>query len=84
MMDLKLISGKNKCFEGTFRSAIWPLLLIGQFFGVMPLIGVANSSLSHLNFKWKSARTAYALVIVTVFVCDTVLLFWRKLDTLGL
>lgn len=83
-MDPQIISDKNKCFEGTFRKAIWPLLIIGQFFGVMPLIGVAHQSLSHLNFKWNSVRTVYALVIALVFVFDTVLLFWRKFDTLGL
>lgn len=78
-MILTFIVG-NGCFEGTFRNAIWPLLMVGQLFGVMPLIGVKNPALSDLQFKWRTVRTAYALFTVTVYLLHTLTIFWRILN----
>lgn len=57
------ISDGRDCFEGTFRRAIWPFLLISQLHGVMPLNGISCRSLSELQFKWKSFRTVYAAIV---------------------
>lgn len=66
-------------FAGSFRVAIWPFLIIGQLFGVMPLIGVKNRSITALHFKWKSARTFYSLAVSTWLMSYAILLVWKIL-----
>lgn len=69
--------------------AIWPFLIIGQFFGVMPIIGVKNRSLSALHFEWKCFRTFYSLAVATLLLSYSILLIWRmitiqiELDLIG-
>ena len=70
---------KNNGFEGTFRNAIWPLLMVIQLFGIMPVIGVTNESLSNLYFKWKSFRTIYALFVIMVFASHALIMLWKMI-----
>lgn len=62
---------------GTFRNAMWPLLVVGQLFGVMPLIGVTKPALSDLQFEWRTLRTVYAGLTVLAYLCHTLSIFWR-------
>lgn len=59
--------------------AIWPFLIIGQLFGVMPIIGVKNRSLSALHFEWKCLRTFYSLAVATLLLSYSILLIWRMI-----
>lgn len=59
--------------------AIWPLLIVGQLFGVMPIIGVKNRSLSTLHFEWKSIRTFYSIAIAMLLLSYSLLLIWKIL-----
>lgn len=74
---LNKFSAKNDCFEGHFREAIWPFLLIGQSFGVMPLSGVNNKSISKLHFKWKNILSLLSLFFAAVLTAYSLLLFWK-------
>lgn len=70
--------------------AIWPFLIIGQLFGVLPTIGIKNRSLSALHFEWKSFRTFYSLIIATILSSYLILLVWKiftiqiEFDLIGL
>lgn len=77
----QIISDGSDRFDGTFRRAIWPFLVIGQFFGIMPLIGVSGWSLSDLHFKWKSIRTVYAVCVASILSCYSIFLLWKVFTT---
>lgn len=65
--------------EGSFREAIWPFLAVGQCFGVMPVSGVKNHSISALQFEWKSLRTMYSVFVISTVVIYTSFLIWKTL-----
>lgn len=68
-------------FEGHFREAAWPILLVGQLFGVMPLLGIKSRSISHLRLKWKSVQTFYSLLILAILVVYSLYLAWKTFST---
>lgn len=74
---LNKFSAKNDCFEGHFREAIWPFLMIGQSFGVMPLSGVNSKSISKLRFEWKQILSLLSLFFAAVLTAYSLLLFWK-------
>lgn len=80
-----LISGENASsyFEGNFRKAIWPILFVGQMFGVMPIIGIKSQSSNDLNFKWNSLRTFHSLFIVIAVSSYTLIAFWNFFENIG-
>lgn len=74
-----ILDGNGYSLEGSFRGAISPILLFFQLFGIMPLNGVTNHSVTDLRFEWKSVRTIYSLFIVmfllaysVVFILDLI------------
>lgn len=73
------ISNSKPNFEGTFREAIWPILLLGQIFGVMPVSGIKSTSILGLKFKRASKRTIYGVIVVLTLVVHVVLMFWHAL-----
>lgn len=68
-----MTTGQNATARGNFREAIWPILLVGQVFGVMPMIGVRGRKISVLCFKWQSVRTIYSVFIAIVLVSYSIL-----------
>lgn len=72
-----IISDGSDRFEGTFRRAIWPILVISQMFGAMPVVNVSNWSLSDLHFKWASLRTIYAVFVSTTLSIYSLFLLWK-------
>lgn len=70
-------------FEGTFRRAIWPFLVISQLYGVMPVAGVSSWSLSDLQFKWKSSRTIYAIIVALILSGYSLYLLWKIFTTIA-
>lgn len=79
--NIEIILGESDNFMGTFRYAIRPFLVIGQIFGVMPVIGVTNRSLSKLHFKWNSIRTCYGFIITIYVLSYTLVQFWTILTS---
>lgn len=48
-------------YVGGFHEAIKPVLLIGQFFGCMPVSNITTTSPNSLKFTWKSIRSLFSL-----------------------
>lgn len=74
---LSFFADDTDCFEGTFRRAIRPFLLVSQIHGVMPLNGIASKSLSDLHFKWRSPRTIYAALVACTLSTYSLLLLCK-------
>lgn len=72
-----ILSEKNN-IGSAFHEAIWPVLAVAQLFGVFPVIGIRDLSMSTLQFKWISIRTFHSLVIGGI-LSGYVLLLFRKI-----
>lgn len=67
-------------YDGSFNEAIGPVLAMGQFFAVMPVIGVQLRSASKLRYCWKSIRTIYSIVVFFFTIIYTVLTVYKSVD----
>lgn len=67
-------------FEGYFREAIWPILFLGQCFGIMPVIGIKVRLISNVRFKWKSLRTLYSFFVLITVASYTLLVAWKTIS----
>lgn len=65
---LKRATRKDFLYNGSFHEAIGSVLLLAQFFAVMPVIGVKSDSASKLTFEWKSFRTIYVAIMSVLMV----------------
>lgn len=54
----------TKCInDGSFHKSIYPITIIAQCFGVMPVQNVSGKGPSELKFTWKSFRYLFAVFI---------------------
>lgn len=67
-------------YDGSFIEAIGPVLAMGQFFAVMPVIGVRLGSASKLRYSWKSIRTIYSIVVFLFTIVYTVLTVYKSVE----
>ncbi|XP_054085608.1 gustatory receptor 5a for trehalose-like [Zeugodacus cucurbitae] len=54
--------------NGSFHEAVGPVLVIAQYFALMPVRGILASTPKGLSFSWISFRTCYCLVY-TLLTC---------------
>lgn len=80
MLCLQMGTRKNFVYDGSFNEAIGPVLAMGQFFAVMPVIGVQLGSASKLRYSWISIRTMYSIVVFFLTIGYTILTVYRSLD----
>lgn len=73
---IRTISGDSDFFEGSFRQAIWPFLVVGQLFAVMPIRGVTSHSLTDLKFSGKNIRTYYSCSVTVVLIAYSLILLY--------
>lgn len=74
--NLQLKSNKMT-IDGSFHNAIKPALVIGQFFGGMPVTNVTSKYPSSLKFTWKSLRSVYAVFVTLSVGWEALLtLYW--------
>lgn len=78
-----VILGQNANFEGNFREAIWPVLFVGQIFGVMPVTGIKSRSSNDPVFKWKNVRTFHSLFIIIAVSSYTLIAVWNVFENIG-
>ncbi|XP_055605237.1 gustatory receptor for sugar taste 64b-like [Uranotaenia lowii] len=52
--------GKPPIKTDDFRTAIWPIIFIGQFFTLFPVSGLFSGDVKRLQFRWVSLRTFYS------------------------
>jgi gustatory receptor len=70
---LKSFEEKEEFHEEGFHQSITPILMIAQFFGVLPINNIMAKRPINVNFSWKSLRVAYSIFtlilsgLVTVF-----------------
>lgn len=69
--------------QGSFHDAIGPVLLLSQFFGIMPVDNINSKDVSKIDFRWKSVKTVYSLVFL-IFGSIECLLCLRLLFTHGM
>ncbi|XP_031638769.1 gustatory receptor for sugar taste 64f-like [Contarinia nasturtii] len=69
---------QNRCLVGSFRDAIWPFLIVGQIFGVMPVLGVKSHLIDNLKFKWTALRTVYSIAIAFILAMASLFLICEK------
>lgn len=81
IFDNDFFSETGENMNAIFREAIWPLLTLGQFFGILPVVGVKNRLSGDLHFKWTSIRTYYSLVVGTSLIAYTLLSIWKAFTT---
>ncbi|XP_037048444.1 uncharacterized protein LOC119082852 [Bradysia coprophila] len=66
-----IISGGDNyyfVYDGSFHEAIGSVLVLAQFFAIMPVQGIKGKSAKDLRFIWKSFRTSYSF-FVFVMIC---------------
>lgn len=74
-MDLNnVLAEKMHHFNGSFREAAWPFLMVGQCFGIMPVIGIRSLSSADLKFSWTSLRTVYSVIIAFILTSYSLVL----------
>lgn len=77
---LKRATRKDFSFEGSFQEAIGSILAMAQCFGIMPVVGIKCKSASHLKFKWKSMRTIYSLIAISLALIYASITLWITLN----
>lgn len=55
--------------KGSFHDAIGPILLVSNFFGMMPVDNVNSKDIADIDFQWKSVKTIYSL---TFIICGSI------------
>lgn len=75
------VENGNNFFEGIFREAIWPCLVFAQVFGLFPVNGIKNRSISKLQFKWFSLHVCHSLIVATILILYCMLLIWKTMVT---
>ncbi|XP_055909607.1 gustatory receptor for sugar taste 64f-like [Eupeodes corollae] len=60
-------------YDGSFYQAIGSVLLMAEFFAIMPVRGVKGRSPNDLSFSWSSIRTIYCIVVIVGVLVDTAL-----------
>lgn len=53
----------NKCCDESFHRSIYPIVIIAQCFGIMPVNNVSSKCPSMLTFTWKSFRCFFAVFV---------------------
>lgn len=46
----------------SFHRAMAPVLMLAQIFGLIPVNGIRDPHIDHLQFKWLSFKTAYTVL----------------------
>ncbi|XP_012159838.2 gustatory receptor 5a for trehalose-like [Ceratitis capitata] len=57
--------------NGSFHESVGPVLVIAQWFGLMPVRGILAVNAKSLKFSWVSFRTCYSVVYVILTSIDT-------------
>lgn len=68
-------------FEGNFREAIWPIIMVGQLFGVMPVAGIKSRPISNLHFNWRNLRTVHSLLVLAILSAYSATLAWNTFSS---
>lgn len=68
----EIIAPKN---VSNFYFAIKKVLILAQFFGLMPIRGLKNDNINNINFKWASFNTVYSIMHAFMILVFGILYF---------
>ena len=75
----------SQIISGSFHDAICSILQTIQYFGLLPVQGIAKKNVFDLNFKWKSFKTFYSISFIILGFIDALALFYEGvLDSFSL
>lgn len=86
---LSMENGQVSSPQPSFHSTISFVITLAQFFGVMPLYGMSDGDILHIQFKWKSLRFLYTIynftgaLISSLFCCIRFVMQGLMLDKTG-
>ncbi|KAH8386167.1 hypothetical protein KR200_002103 [Drosophila serrata] len=62
----KLSRSNKEAFlsDGTFHQAVGRVLLVAEFFAMMPVKGVTSKHPSNLSFSWRNIRTCFCVLFI--------------------
>ncbi|XP_017127825.2 uncharacterized protein LOC108146358 [Drosophila elegans] len=66
--------------DGTFHQAVGRVLLVAQFFAMMPVKGVTGKHPSNLSFSWRSIRTCFSLLFIASSLANFGLSLFKVLN----
>ena len=61
--------------RGSFHDAIGLILMVAQFFALMPVDEVNAKDISNINFRWNSLKTIYSLIFLICGAIECLLCF---------
>lgn len=59
------------------QEAIGPILVLSQFFGIFPVVGITSKDVKDLKFKWTATRTIYGIVLIGFGFAELILMICR-------
>lgn len=63
--------------NGGFHEGISSVLLMAQFFGIMPVSGIKAAKPTDLRLEWRSVRVVYSLLVIFgIFLMTAVTIYW--------
>lgn len=69
MKPNKMSDEKKNSENPSFHQSVGPILVYGQFFGLLPVDGVLSKDESQVKFRWKSIKTIYSMFFL---LCGTI------------
>ncbi|BFF98554.1 uncharacterized protein DMAD_06693 [Drosophila madeirensis] len=78
----KMPGGSRETYlsDGTFHQAVGRVLLVAEFFAMMPVKGVTGKHPGDLSFSWRNVRTCFCLVFITSSVANFGLSLFKVLN----
>ncbi|KAH8298632.1 hypothetical protein KR018_003288 [Drosophila ironensis] len=66
--------------DGSFHQAVGRVLLIAEFFAMMPVKGVTSKHPSNLSFSWRNIRTCFCVLFIASSVVNFGLSLYKVLN----
>lgn len=63
----------------SFHAVIWPCLVYGQLYGMIPVTGIKSGDESKIEFRWRALRTIYSIFFLFCCTTDCILSVGRLL-----
>lgn len=66
--------------DGSFHQAVGRVLLVAEFFAMMPVKGVTSKHPSDLSFSWRNIRTCFSLLFIASSLANFGLSLFKVLN----
>ncbi|XP_022221834.2 gustatory receptor for sugar taste 64f [Drosophila obscura] len=78
----KMAGGSRETFlsDGSFHQSVGRVLLVAEFFAMMPVKGVTGKHPGDLSFSWRNVRTGFSLVFIASSLANFGLSLFKVLN----